>query len=80
MKPLLLAHLAVTLNPNSPSHMELPDSGKQQKMRNQCVLILGFLVRIVEEESGALSQKELPLILFPVKVWTKVLRQQLGSD
>lgn len=65
MKPLLHAHLAVTLNPSSPSHMELPDSGKQQKMRNQYVLTLRFLVRIAEEESDALSQKELPLILLP---------------
>lgn len=59
--------------------MELPGSGKQQKMRNQCVLTLGFLVRIAEEESDALSQEELPLILLPIKVWTKMLRQQVGS-
>lgn len=80
MKPLPHAHLAVTLNPSSPSCVELPDSGKQQTMRNRCVLTLGFLVRIAEEESDALSQEELPLILLLVKVWTKMLRQKLASD
>jgi len=68
LKSLPHAHLAVTLNPSSPSRMELPDSGKQQQMRNRCVLTLGLLVRIVEKESGALSQEELPLILLTVKV------------
>lgn len=80
MKPLPHAHLAVTLNPISLSCVELPDTGKQQKMSNQHLLALEFLVRIVEEESDALSQVELPLILHLVKVWTKMLRQQLGSD
>lgn len=68
------AHLAVTLNPSSPSCVVLPNSRKQQKMRNWCVLTKGFLVRIVEEESDALSQEKLPLILLPFKVWTKMLR------
>lgn len=40
---------------------------------------LGFPLRIVENESDALNQKEQNLIL-PVKAWTKMLRQQLGSD
>lgn len=80
MKPLPHAHLAVTLSPSSPSCVELPGSGKQQKMRNRCLLTPGFLVRIAEEESDALSQEELLLILLPVKVWTKMLRKQLGSD
>lgn len=80
MKPLPHVQLAITLNPISLSCVELPDSGEQQKMSNQCLLTLEFLVRIVEEESDALSQAELPLILLPVKVWTKMLRQHLGSD